>query len=55
MAETQLDAYAQERNGPWVHLVKWCLDKYETFKESTLRNWARSANPPSIQRPSKAA
>jgi hypothetical protein len=37
MAETQLDAYAQERNGPWVHLVKWCLDKFETFKDSDLR------------------
>lgn len=33
----QLDPYATQQNGPLVHLVKWCLERYELFKESSLR------------------
>ena len=35
--QIQLDSHAQQANGPYVHLVKWALEKYELFKSSALR------------------
>lgn len=31
------DAYSEAANGPWKHLVKWCLEKYEEFGKSAYR------------------
>ena len=38
MAKDYFTPRAEEANGKWQHLVKYCLDKYEGIKDSSYRN-----------------